>query len=192
MWSNVRSECKNPRPTSFLICGRILILQTSGISPYLGEVIFSNVRLGIEEVQDITGVLDSVFSRLLWGGEAVVAGSMKVFEAAGVILQLIGLSWYNSLLLGHAAGKKTTSFIIRVRSPSLCSLCLSVKCFIRCVIPNIEFLSKQEVIVEVSDGPVHRVTVSHLHHCCSRFTLHEFDLKQLHYKNKKMMYDNFC
>lgn len=45
------------------------------------------------------------------------------------------------------------------------------------LLPNIEFLSKQEVVVEVSDGPVHGVTVAHFHHCCSRLTLHELDLK---------------
>lgn len=45
------------------------------------------------------------------------------------------------------------------------------------LLPNIELLSKQEGVVEMTDGPVHRVTVSHLHHRCSRFTFHEFHLK---------------
>lgn len=31
-------------------------------------------------------MLDSVLGSLFWGGEAVVAGSMEIFEAAGVVL----------------------------------------------------------------------------------------------------------
>lgn len=31
-------------------------------------------------------MLDSVLGCLLWGGEAVVAGSVEIFEAAGVVL----------------------------------------------------------------------------------------------------------
>lgn len=50
--------------------------------------------------------------------------------------------------------------------------------FVQLLSPNIEFLSEKEVVVEVSDGPVHRVTVSHLHHCSSRLTLHELNLKE--------------
>lgn len=46
------------------------------------------------------------------------------------------------------------------------------------LLPNIEFLSKKEVVVEVSNSPVYRVTVSHLHHCCSRLTLHELNLEE--------------
>lgn len=48
--------------------------------------------------------------------------------------------------------------------------------FVQLVLPNIEFLSKKEVVVQVSDCPVHRVTVSHLHHCCSRLAFHELNL----------------
>ena len=64
----------------------LLCLQESGCSPYLVEDLFRDVGLGVKEMQDVTGVLDSVFGSLLWGGEAVVAGSVEVLEAAGVIL----------------------------------------------------------------------------------------------------------
>lgn len=49
------------------------------------ESVLCDFRLGIKEVQYVAGVLDSVFSCLLWGGEAVVPGSMEVFEAACVV-----------------------------------------------------------------------------------------------------------
>lgn len=42
--------------------------------------------------------------------------------------------------------------------------------------PHVELLAKQEVVVEVSDGPVHSVAVAHLHHGGSGFTLHELHL----------------
>lgn len=50
-------------------------------------------------------MLDSVFSRLLRRGEAVVAGSMEIFEAAGVVLELVALPWHNGLLFGHTRRK---------------------------------------------------------------------------------------
>lgn len=53
---------------------------------YLVEDLGRDVRLCVKEVQHIAGVLDSVLGCLLWGGEAVVAGSMEIFEAAGVVL----------------------------------------------------------------------------------------------------------
>lgn len=40
---------------------------------YLVKDLCRYVRLCIKEVEDIAGVLDSVFGCLLWGGEAVVA-----------------------------------------------------------------------------------------------------------------------
>lgn len=45
--------------------------------------------------------------------------------------------------------------------------------------PHVELLSEQEVVVEVGDGAVHGVTVSHLHHGCTRFTLHELYLEKV-------------
>lgn len=51
-------------------------------------------------------MLDSIFSRLLWRGEAVVAGSMEIFEAAGVVLELVALSWHNGLLFGHTLERR--------------------------------------------------------------------------------------
>ncbi len=45
--------------------------------------------------------------------------------------------------------------------------------------PNIYFLWEQEVVVEVIDGTIHRVTVSHFHHGCSGLTLHELDLQEV-------------
>lgn len=53
---------------------------------YLVEDLSRDVRLRIKEMQHITGVLDSVLGCLLWGGETVVAGSMEILEAAGVVL----------------------------------------------------------------------------------------------------------
>ena len=44
--------------------------------------------------------------------------------------------------------------------------------------PHIEPLSKQEVVVEVSDGAVHCIAVSHLHHGSARLTLHELHLQR--------------
>lgn len=57
-----------------------------GFFLYLVENLYRDVGLCVEEVQDVAGVLDSVLGCLFWGGEAVVAGSVEVFEAAGVVL----------------------------------------------------------------------------------------------------------
>ena len=46
--------------------------------------------------------------------------------------------------------------------------------------PDIEFLAEQEVVVEVSDGTVDSVAVSHLHHGCPGLTLHELHLVGAH------------
>lgn len=74
---------------------------------YLVEDLYGDVRLCVKEVQDVAWVLDSVLGRLFWRGEAVVAGSVEIFEAAGVVLQLVTLPWHNGLLLGHTAkGRK--------------------------------------------------------------------------------------
>lgn len=118
-------------------------------------------------------MLDSIFSRLFWRGEAVVAGSMEIFEAAGVVLELVALPWHNGLLFGHTLGsirkkKSATDLSYVYKAYTVLSSTF--------VLPNIEFLSKKEVVVQVSDCPVHRVTVSHLHHCCSRLAFHELNL----------------
>jgi len=42
--------------------------------------------------------------------------------------------------------------------------------------PHIQSLSKEKVVVEVSDGAVHCIAVSHFHHGCSGLTLHELHL----------------
>ena len=42
--------------------------------------------------------------------------------------------------------------------------------------PDIEFLAEQKVVVEVSDGTVNSVAVSHLHHSCPWLALHELHL----------------
>lgn len=44
--------------------------------------------------------------------------------------------------------------------------------------PHVHSLCEQEVVVEVSDGAVHRVAVSHLHHGRSGLTLHELHLQE--------------
>lgn len=61
------------------------------------------------------------------------------------------------------------------------SLASSCQFFEQLVLPDIEFLSKKEVVVQVSDCPVHRITVSHLHHCCSRLAFHELNLNEEKY-----------
>lgn len=43
-------------------------------------------------------------------------------------------------------------------------------------LPDIEFLVEEEVVVEVRNGSVNSITISHLHHACSRLALHEFNL----------------
>ncbi len=42
--------------------------------------------------------------------------------------------------------------------------------------PHIQSLSKKKVVVEVSDGTVHCIAVSHFHHGRPRLTLHELHL----------------
>lgn len=43
-------------------------------------------------------------------------------------------------------------------------------------LPNFQLLSKHEVVVEVSNGPVHSIAISHLHHGSPRLAFHEFHL----------------
>lgn len=52
---------------------------------YLVENLLRDVRLCVKEVQDIAGVLDTIFSCLLRRGEAVVTWAMEILEATGVI-----------------------------------------------------------------------------------------------------------
>lgn len=42
--------------------------------------------------------------------------------------------------------------------------------------PDVHSLREEEGVVQVSDGAVHGIAVSHFHHCCSWLTLHELDL----------------
>lgn len=42
--------------------------------------------------------------------------------------------------------------------------------------PDIEFLSKQHVVVKVWNGSIHGIAVSHLHHRSTWFTLHKLYL----------------
>ena len=42
--------------------------------------------------------------------------------------------------------------------------------------PDVQLLPEHEVVVEVGDGPVHGVSIRHLHHGCPRFALHELHL----------------
>lgn len=69
----------------------------------LGENLWSDIWLGIEEVQHVARMLNAVLCRLLWGGEAVVPGTVEVFETARAVLELVALAGYNGLLLGHTA-----------------------------------------------------------------------------------------
>lgn len=50
--------------------------------------------------------------------------------------------------------------------------------------PHIQSLSKEKVVVEVSDGAIHCIAVSHFHHGCPRLTLHELHLWNVTAKNK--------
>ena len=43
--------------------------------------------------------------------------------------------------------------------------------------PNIESLAKHLDAVEVCDGSVHSIFISHLNQCCTRNTLHKFHLQ---------------
>lgn len=45
-------------------------------------------------------------------------------------------------------------------------------------LPDIQLLPKHEVVVEVSDGPVHSIAISHLHHGSPRLAFHEFHLEK--------------
>lgn len=44
-------------------------------------------------------------------------------------------------------------------------------------LPDIQFLVEEEMVVEMADGPVHSVTISHLHHGSSWLALHKLHLK---------------
>ena len=45
-------------------------------------------------------------------------------------------------------------------------------------LPDIQLLPKHEVVVEVSNGPVHSIAISHLHHGSPRLAFHEFHLEE--------------
>lgn len=55
-------------------------------------------------------MLNAVFGRLFWGGEPVVPRPVEVFKTARAIFQLIALTRYNGLLLGHTA--RTNKFLM--------------------------------------------------------------------------------
>lgn len=145
------------------------------LSTDLRENLWSDIWLGIEEVQHVARMLNAVLCCLLWGGEAVVPGTMEVFETACAIFQLIALARDNCLLLGHTAKRRRH-----------CTFKMSdIKRFWthkerhiknNNSLPDVHSLRKEEGVVQVSDGAVHSVAVSHFHHRCSRFTLHELDL----------------
>lgn len=75
------------------------------LSTDLIENLWRDVWLGVEEVQHVARVLDAVFGRLLRRCEPVVSGAVEVLETARSVFQLIALTRYNGLLLGHAARK---------------------------------------------------------------------------------------
>lgn len=82
------------------------------LSTDLRENLWRDVWLGVKEVQDVARMLNAVFGCLLWGGEPVVPGSMKVLETTGAIFQLIALTRHNGLLLGHTAERDDFQFLI--------------------------------------------------------------------------------
>lgn len=84
------------------------------LSTDLRENLWRDVWLGVEEVQDVARMLNAVFGRLFWGGEPVVPGSMEVLETTCAIFQLIALTRYNGLLLGHTAGRDDFQFLNRI------------------------------------------------------------------------------
>lgn len=64
----------------------LLHWRTHGGFSYLVEHLDRDIRLRVKKVQDVAGMLDSVLGRLFWGGEAVVARTVEIFEATGVVL----------------------------------------------------------------------------------------------------------
>ena len=56
-------------------------------------------------MQHVARVLDAVFGRLFWRGEAVVPGAVEVLETARAILQVVALTGHDGLLLGHTAAR---------------------------------------------------------------------------------------
>lgn len=142
-------------------------------STHLKKVLLSHFQGGIEEVQHVARVLDTILGRLLWSGKAVVSRLTEVFVTAGTIFQPIRLAGHDSRLLGDTAGKSGGSYSapepnllgpFGLPSPSTWDL------------PHVQLLPKHEVVVEVSDGTVHSVAISHLHHGSPRLAFHEFDL----------------
>lgn len=75
---------------------------------HLVEVVLGDVQGGIEEVQDVAGVLDAVLGRLLGGGETVVAGATEILVAAGAVLEAVRLPGHDGVLLGHTGEGKQT------------------------------------------------------------------------------------
>lgn len=61
-------------------------------------------------MQHVARMLNAVFGRLFRGGESVVPGAVEVFETTCAIFQLIALTRYNGLLLGHTAGRDEFKF----------------------------------------------------------------------------------
>lgn len=60
----------------------ILVQTRSFPDTDLREKLWGDVWLSVEEVQDVAGMLNTVFGRLLRGGESVVPGAMEVLETA--------------------------------------------------------------------------------------------------------------
>lgn len=153
----------------------------------LREHLWSDIWLGIEEVQNIAWVLDAVFGCLFWWGEPVVPGAMEILETACAIVQLIALTGHNGLLLGHTVERGNYTFTCSGSSHILKNCC-STAGFTASGqqellweqdginSPHIQFLSKEEVVVEMSDGTIHCVAVSHLHHGSPWLALHELHL----------------
>lgn len=56
---------------------------------HLKEVLLSHFQGGIEEVQHVARVLDTILGRLLWSGKAVVSRLTEVFVTAGTVFQPI-------------------------------------------------------------------------------------------------------
>lgn len=61
-------------------------------------------------MQHVARVLDAVLSRLFRGCEAVVPGAVEIFETGRAVFQVVELTRYDGLLLGHAAGETIKEF----------------------------------------------------------------------------------
>lgn len=89
--------------TNVLSCKNMNADSQTSLCTDLRENLWSDIWLGIKEVQHVARMLNAVFCRLLGGGEPVVPRTVEVFETACAVFEFIALAGYDCLLLGHTA-----------------------------------------------------------------------------------------